>query len=76
MLLDKFSVVRNHPLVVSKTIFESFDRETHLNDLIKKVMRRRKTEGNIIDEARIIKSIGFLISLGKVGYYKGFVYKS
>jgi len=83
LLLDKFSIVKNHPLLVAKDVFNNFEKEIHINDLIERVLRKRKTtykltdenSENAIDEARIIQAIGTLIAMDRAGYYKGFVYK-
>ena len=73
LILDKFSQPQNHPLVIAKMVYEMIHKETHVNEVIKKISKKRKNKFNAIDEARIIKSIGLLIGLGMVSYYKGFI---
>lgn len=71
--LDKFSLPQNNPLYVSMQILKNINKEVHIDDLVVRVAKKRKSLGNITDEARIIKAIGFMISLGKIEYYKGFL---
>lgn len=74
--MDKFSLPQNNPLVVAKQIYQSFTKkEIHLDELILRVSRKRKSSMNVSDEARIIQAIGLLIAIGKLDYYKGFVFK-
>ena len=74
-LLDKFSSPTNHPLFISMVVYKSIKTEVHINELIKRILKSRKMEGNSIDEARIIKSISLLVLLGLIDYYKGFVFR-
>jgi hypothetical protein len=84
LTLDKFSTVKNNPLLIAKDVFENFDKEIHLNDLIKRIIRKRRSKykvkdlnhANVIEEARILQAIGLLVVIGKVGYYQGFIFKS
>ena len=75
-ILDKFSVPQNHPLFIAMQVFSCNENEIHINDLIERVLRLRKNSENLNDEVRIIKAVALLIGLGKIGYYKGFVYKT
>ena len=76
MLLDKFSTPSNHPLLIAKMVYEKIGKECHINDIIKNIQNKRKTQGNLQDEARIIQAIGLLIALDKIEYYKGYLYTS
>ena len=76
LILDKFSVPQNHPLFVAMQVFNCGQNEIHINDLIERALRLRKNTGNLNDEMRVIKAVGLLIGLGKIGYYKGFVYRT
>lgn len=75
-LLDKFSSPKNHPLILGRLIFRQIKNVMDIDDLIKKVLKKRKSEFNVIDEARIIQAIGMLYSMGKINYYKGKVSKN
>lgn len=74
-LLDKLSLPQNHPLWVAKQTFVSIKKEVHVNDLVTRVLRKRDSLGNLTDEARVLRSIGLLISMGKLRYYKGYLFK-
>lgn len=76
LLLNNFSSPQNHALLIAKQVFESLERELHINDLVKRVARKRKTTANIVDEARIIQAVGFLIAVKRVKYYKGFAFRN
>lgn len=76
LLLDKLSQPQNHQLFIAELVFKILESEMHINDLIKKVQRRRGTKDNPSDEARIIKAVGLMIGLGKIKYYKGIVYRN
>lgn len=83
LLLDKFSTVKNHPMLIGREVYDVLGAEVHMNVLVKRVISKRRrrykvrelTEANILEEARIIQSIGMLIALDKIGYYEGFVFK-
>lgn len=75
LLLDKFSMPNQHPLLLAKQVYDILKKEMYVDDLIEKVLKKRKQSTNVIDEARVLKGIGLLIALGKVDYYKGFLYK-
>lgn len=74
-LLDKFSQIQNHPMLIAEFVYKNLKKETHLNELIPKLQRKRKKQFNIIEESRILLAIGMLVALGKVRYYKGHVSK-
>lgn len=74
-VLDKLSWPKNHPMVVSMNVMTSISGEIHINDLLLRIMRKRKSSGNVIDEARILRAIGLLIAMDKVEYYKGLIRK-
>ena len=74
-VLDKFSVPQHNLLYVGMQVYRYTEKEIHINELTKRVLRRRKNTGNTTDEARVIKAIGLLIGFGKLGYYRGFVYR-
>ena len=76
LVLDKISTPQNHALFISMQIYEFTESELHINDLVKRVLRKRKQARNVNDEARILKSIGLLIGLGKLSYYKGYIYRT
>lgn len=73
--MDKFSVPQHNPLYVGMQIYNLTESEIHINELIKRVLRKRKNRGNASDEIRVIKAVGLMIGLGKLGYYRGFVYR-
>ncbi|MDA9231211.1 hypothetical protein N9O56_01415 [Rickettsiales bacterium] len=75
MLLDKFSSPNNHPLLIAKIVHEKISKETHVNDVIRRVQSMRKTIGSLQDEVRILQAIGLLIALQKIEYYRGYLYK-
>lgn len=56
-------------------IYRELAKEIDVDTLIRKVLRKRKNTNNVIDEARVINSIGLLYSIGKIKYYKGFIEK-
>jgi len=73
--MDKFSVPQHNLLYVGMQVYGLTVKEIHINDLVSRALKKRKNSGNITDETRIIKAVGLLIGLGKLGYYKGFVYR-
>lgn len=75
LILDKFSVPQHNILYVGMQVYNFTEKEIHINELIKRMLRKRRNQGNTIDEVRIIKAVGLLIGLGKLSYYKGFVYR-
>jgi hypothetical protein len=75
LILDKFSVPQHNLLYVGKQVYNSTESEIHIDELIKRVLRKRRNQGNFSDEIRVIKAIGLMIGLGKLGYYRGFVYR-
>ena len=75
MILDKFSVPQHNLLYVGMQVYDSTVSEIHINVLINRVLRKRKNQSNTSDEIRVIKSVGLMIGLGKLGYYRGFVYR-
>lgn len=72
--LEKFSQPQNNPLFVAMQVAKSVRAEVHVNDLVERVQRKRKSVGTIEDEARVLQGIGFLITMGKLGYYKGMIF--
>ena len=74
--LDKFSLPQNNPLFVSMQIMKNLKKEVHINDLVNRIAKRRNSVGNVKDEVRILKAIGFLIAMGKVEYYKGMILRT
>ena len=76
LILDKFSVPQHNLLYVGMQVYDSTEKEIHINELIKRMLRKRRNKGNTVDEVRIIKAVGLLIGLGKLAYYKGFVYRN
>jgi hypothetical protein len=75
LIMDKFSSPENHPLFMGMQLYGFTEKEIHVNDLIKKVQKLRDKLGNLNDESRILKAIGMLVGLGKLNYYKGFIYR-
>jgi hypothetical protein len=75
LVMDKFSLPQHNLLYVGMQVYGLTDKEIHINDLVRRALRKRKNSGNITDETRVIKAVGFLIGLGKLGYYRGFVYR-
>lgn len=75
LICDKFSVPQHNLLYVGMQVYQHAQNEIHINELTRQLLRKRKSAGNTNDEVRIIKAIGLLIGLGKLGYYKGFVYR-
>lgn len=73
--LDKFSQLQNHPMLIAELVYKTLNKETHINDLIPKLQKKRKKQFNIADESRILLSVGMLVALGKVKYYKGHLSK-
>lgn len=74
-LLDKYSLLKNNPLFISMQICLEIKNEIDVDTLIRRVLRKRKNTNNVVDEARIINSIGMLYSIGKIKYYKGYIEK-
>ena len=75
LIMDKFSLPQHNLLYVGMLVYGLTKKEIHINDLVKRALRKRKNSGNITDETRLIKAVGLLIGLGKLGYYRGFVYR-
>ena len=75
LVMDKFSLPQHNLLYVGMQVYGLTKKEIHINDLISRALRKRKNSGNIMDETRVVKAVGFLIGLGKLGYYRGFVYR-
>jgi hypothetical protein len=75
LILDKFSIPQHNILYIGMQVYNLTQNEIHINELIKRTLRKRKNKGNTSDEIRIIKAVGLMIGLGKLGYYRGFVYK-
>lgn len=75
-VLDKFSVPQNHPLYVGMQVYPFTEKEIHINDLVHKVLGKRRSFTSPADEARVILGIGLLIALGKIEYYRGFLYRT
>ncbi|AZZ35417.1 hypothetical protein CIK05_00920 [Bdellovibrio sp. qaytius] len=75
LLLDKLSLPQNHPLYIAMQAYKATEKEIHIDDLIKRVQRKRRSINSLSDEARILKAVGILIHLGKLKYYKGFIYR-
>ena len=73
--MDKFSLPQHNLLYVGMQVYELVKKEVHINDLVKRVLKKRKNSWNVTDETRVIKAVGLLIGLGKLGYYKGFVFR-
>lgn len=76
LLLNKMSLPQNHILYVAMQVCREVTNEISVDKLIKKIAKKRKTSGNLHDEARILKAIGALIALGKVNYYRGHILPS
>ena len=76
LLLDKFSSPNNHPLLLAKMVYDRIGRENHVDNVVRDIQKKRKTQGSLQDEVRIIQAIGLLIALQKIEYYKGYLYKS
>lgn len=75
LVMDKFSLPQHNLLCLGMQVYGLTEKEIHINDLIRRALRKRKNSGNITDETRIVKAVGLLIGLGKLGYYRGFVYR-
>jgi len=75
LVMDKFSLPQHNLLYLGMQVYALTENEVHINDLVRRALRKRKNAGNLTDEARVIKAVGMLIGLGKLGYYKGFVYR-
>jgi len=75
LILDKFSLPQHNLLYVGKQVYDLTGSEVHIDELITRVLRKRKNQGNTSDEIRVIKAVGLLIGIGKLGYYRGFVYR-
>ena len=75
LVMDKFSLPQHNLLYVGMQIYGLTEKEVHINDLVRRALKKRKNSGNITDESRVIKAVGLLIGLGKLGYYRGFVFR-
>lgn len=75
LVMDKFSLPQHNLLYVGMQVYGLTEKEIHINDLIRRALRKRKNSGNATDETRVVKAVGLLIGLGKLGYYRGFVYR-
>jgi hypothetical protein len=75
LILNKFSAPQHNLLYIGMQVYNSTENEIHINELIKRMLRKRKNRNNTSDEIRIIKAVGLMIGLGKLGYYRGFVYR-
>ena len=74
-IMDKFSSPQNNLLYVGMLVYDLTEKEIHINQLIERALRKRKNSGNVTDEARVLKAVGLLIGLGKLSYYRGFIYR-
>jgi len=75
LTLDKFSTPQHNLLYVGMQVYNATQNEIHINELIKRVLRKRKNQENTSDETRVIKAVGLMIGIGKLGYYKGYIYR-
>lgn len=73
LLLNKFSVPNHNLFAVSMQVYQHTEREIHVDEVINRVLKKRKQAGNLEDEVRIVKAIGLLIGVGAIDYYQGHI---